>query len=59
MLETLSQVQIASKEINLVCLDMISNLVEKLGGPGLPEGDQGSMTSDYAFTLELACQLCQ
>ena len=50
--------QIASKDINLVCLDMISNLVEKLGDPSPVASGQSSTTSDFAFTLELACQLC-
>ena len=59
LLETLIQVQVTSKELNSVCLELISGLVEQLGSPDeSKEGDERQTefsTSDYAFTLELAC----
>ena len=62
LLETFIQVQVTSKELNGVCLEIISSLVKLLGLPASEKENGKSSsefsTSDYAFTLELSCQLC-
>ena len=54
LLETFIQVQVTSKELNSICLDLVSDLIELLGEPDSKRSSEFSI-SDYAFTLELAC----